>query len=146
MINSVVLVGRMAREPETRYSQSGTGVTNFSIAVDRNRKVAGQPDVDFFNCTAFGKTGEFVQGYLDKGARVGITGRLQARSWEKDGRKQTVVEIVAEQVQSLETRAEAEQRRGGARAAPQAPQTQGGGYSAPAQGAAPQGDDPWEDQ
>jgi len=128
VINVCVLVGRIVNDPEMRYTASGMAVVNFRIAVDRVRKQEGQPDADFLDIVAFGKTGEFVAQYLDKGARVGIEGRIQSRNWQtNDGQKRTSVEIVANTVQQLETRQESELRRsqrgGGG--------PQGGGQSAP---------------
>ena len=71
-MNKVILMGRLTRDPEVRYSQgtSQTAIGRFSIAVDRRFKREGQPEADFFNCTAFGRTGEFVEKYLHKGTKV----------------------------------------------------------------------------
>ena len=69
-MNKVILMGRLTRDPEMRYGQSGTGIASFSLAVDRRFKREGQAEADFFNCTAFGKQGEFVEKYLKKGTKV----------------------------------------------------------------------------
>ena len=81
-------MGRLTRDPEVRYAQneSGTAVARFSIAVDRRFKRDGEPDADFFNCTAFGKQAEFVEKYLRKGTKMLITGRIQNDNYtNKDG-------------------------------------------------------------
>lgn len=113
MINSVVLVGRLANDPEMRYTHTGTPVANFRLAVDRGRKSDGGEDqTDWLNIVAFQKTAELVAQFLDKGALVGIEGRIQSRSWEgNDGKRNYAVEIVANNVRFLESRAEAERRR-----------------------------------
>ena len=78
-MNKVILMGRLTRDPEIRYSQgaSQTAVGRFSLAVDRRFKREGQPDADFFNCTTFGKQSEFVEKYLHQGTKVVVTGRIQ---------------------------------------------------------------------
>jgi len=97
-MNKVILMGRLTRDPEVRYSQSAepVAVSRFSLAVDRRFKRDGEPDADFINCVAFGKTGEFVEKYFRKGQRVAVEGRLQVRSWDKDGVKQWSTEVVVE--------------------------------------------------
>lgn len=113
MINSVTLVGRIVNDPEMRYAQSGTQVTKFRIGVKRTRRVQeGQDDTDFINIVCFGKTAEFVAQYMDKGSLVGIEGRIQTRSWDDDQGKRTWwTEILANTVQALESRQDAERRR-----------------------------------
>jgi len=97
-MNKVILMGRLTRDPEVRYSQSAEplAVTRFSLAVDRRFKRDGEPDADFINCVAFGKAGEFVEKYFRKGQRMAVSGRLQVRSWEKDGVKQWSTDVVVE--------------------------------------------------
>lgn len=128
MINSVVLVGRLANDPEMRYTPSGMPIATFRLAVDRGRKSeSGEDQTDWLNIVAFQKTAELVSQYLDKGSLVGIEGRVQSRTWEgQDGRKNYSVEIVANNVRFLESKAEADRRRAargqtGPRPAPQAP-------------------------
>jgi single-strand DNA-binding protein len=113
MINNVVLVGRLANDPEMKYTQSGMPITSFRLAVDRGRKnEAGEDQTDWLNIVAFQKTAELVAQYCDKGSLVGIEGRIQSRTWEgQDGKKNYSVEIVANNVRFLESRAEAERRR-----------------------------------
>lgn len=119
-INSVVLTGRLTRDPETDYSRDGKPICNFSIAVDG---ASNQPDPDrqgayqagFFDCIAFSSTAEFIQQYLDKGSRVGIEGRLQQDRWVTDsGDKRSRVKIVVGRVDFQETKSEADARRAGA--------------------------------
>jgi len=110
-INTVVLTGRLCADPELKHSGKGTAIANFRLAVDRNGKDEG---ADFFTCVAFEKTAELVCKFCDKGSLVGVEGRLQARQWETDsGDKRTAVEVVANRVQFMESRSEAEARRGG---------------------------------
>jgi single-strand DNA-binding protein len=114
VINTCVLVGRIANDPEMRYTPSGMAVVNFRVAVDRQKRdESGEKQADFLDVVAFGKTGEFVAQYLDKGSMVGIEGRIQSRTWTtQEGQKRYSVEIVANSVQALESRQEAERRRG----------------------------------
>jgi len=100
-INQVILMGRLTRDPETRTTPSGKSVTSFSIAVDR----IGQDDqADFFDVTAWEKTGELVQQYLSKGRRVLIQGRLRQDSWDdkETGKKRSRVEVTATDVTFLD--------------------------------------------
>mgnify|MGYP000250559280 CR=1 FL=1 len=100
-INQVILMGRLTRDPETRTTTSGKSVTSFSIAVDR----VGQDDqADFFDVTAWEKTGELVQQYLSKGRRVLVQGRLRQDSWEdkETGKKRSRVEVTATDVTFLD--------------------------------------------
>ena len=87
-MNKVILMGRLTRDPEVRYSQGAnpTAVARFSIAVDRRFKREGEPDADFFNCTAFGKQAEFIERYLRKGVKILTAGRIQNDNYtNKDG-------------------------------------------------------------
>jgi len=113
VINNVVLVGRLANDPEMKYTPSGMPITTFRLAVDRGRKNdAGEDQTDWLNIVAFQKTAELVAQYCDKGSLVGIEGRIQSRTWEgQDGKKNYSVEIVANNVRFLESRSEAERRR-----------------------------------
>ena len=98
-MNKVILMGRLARDPELRYSNtSNLAVVKFSLAVDRRFKREGQPEADFINCTAFGKTAEFVNNYFSKGMRVAVTGRIQVSSWEEEpGKKRYSTDVVVEE-------------------------------------------------
>ena len=103
-INSVVLVGRLTRDPEARTTTSGKSVVNFSIAVTKRFKPQdGSPDADFFNIVAWGNTADFVVNYLGKGRLVAVEGRLQSRKYTtQDGNAREVVEVVADNVQGLD--------------------------------------------
>lgn len=105
-LNQVFLIGRLTRDPELRFTPSGAAVANIGIAV--NRRYKGQDgewveEASFFNVVAWNKQAEFVNEYLRKGNQVLVDGRLQSRSWETpDGQKRSVVEVVANRIQSLE--------------------------------------------
>lgn len=100
-INQVILMGRLTRDPETRTTTTGKSVTSFSVAVDRQTQ---DDQADFFDVTAWEKTGELVQQYLTKGRRVLVQGRLRQDSWDdKDtGKKRSKVEVVATDVTFLD--------------------------------------------
>jgi single-strand DNA-binding protein len=101
-INHVVLVGRLTKDPELTYTQSGAAVCRFSIAVNRSsgQSTDGDGSANFFNIVAWNKTAEICNQYLSKGRQVAIDGRLQQRRWEgSDGVKRNTVEIVANNVQ-----------------------------------------------
>lgn len=111
MINNVVLVGRLTRDPELRKTQSGTSVLSFTCAV--NRKFQSQDQTaDFINCVAWNQTADFLARYATKGALVGVEGRIQTRNYEdKTGNRVYVTEVVCDSVQLLESRAEAQRRQ-----------------------------------
>lgn len=103
-LNRVALVGRMTRDPELRQTGSGTAFCKFGIANNRNYTANGErkEEVSFFNCTAWGRTAEVINQWCKKGKQVAIDGRLQQRSWEdKDGKRQSAVDIVVENLQML---------------------------------------------
>lgn len=104
MINRVVLVGRLTRDPELRVSQSNVSVTNFNLAVNRSfTSKDGEQQADFINIVTFRKTAENVNQYLSKGSLCGIDGRIQTRNYEnKEGQRVYVTEVVADSVQFLE--------------------------------------------
>ena len=104
MINRVVLVGRLTRDPELRTTTTGKSVCDFSIAVQKRMKPQdGSPDADFFRVNCWEKTAEYVSNYLHKGRLVAVDGRLQARKFtDKDGNNREMVEIVADTVQGLD--------------------------------------------
>ena len=108
MINRVVLVGRITKDPELRKTQSGTSVVSFTIACNRRVPSQGQ-DADFINCVAWNKTADFMAQYVKKGALLGLEGRIQIRSYDdKDGKRVYVTEVVADSVQFLESKKQAE--------------------------------------
>lgn len=107
MINNVVLVGRMTRDAELRYTPSNVAVATFSLAVNRNFKDAnGEREADFINCVIWRQQAENLANWAKKGALIGITGRIQTRSYEnQQGQRVYVTEVVAENFQMLESRA-----------------------------------------
>lgn len=106
MINRAVVCGRLVRDSELRRTQNGTPVASFTLAVNRIFKNAdGQQEADFLNCVAWNKTAEIVEQYCKKGNLVGVEGRLQSRSYQDNqGNNRTVVEIIADQVQFMQSR------------------------------------------
>jgi single-strand DNA-binding protein len=104
MINRVVLIGRLTRDPELRTTTTGKSVCDFSIAVQKRVKPQdGSPDADFFRVNAWGNTAEYVTNYLTKGRLVAVDGRLQSRKYTgSDGTNREVVEVVADSVQGLD--------------------------------------------
>ena len=107
-MNKVVLLGRLVRDPETRYTQgNNTAVCSFSLAVNRRFKQEGQPDADFINVVAWAKTAEFVSKYFTKGQQVAVVGRIQTRNYDdKEGKKIFVTEVVAEEVYFADSKKE----------------------------------------
>ena len=104
-MNKVILIGRLTRDPEVRYGQNNNAVARFSLAVDRSFKRDGDPDADFINCVAFGKTGEFMEHYFKKGMKAVIEGRIQTGSYtNKDGQKVYTTDVVAERVEFGESK------------------------------------------
>lgn len=107
MLNSVCLVGRLTRDPELKYTTSNIAVATFSLAVNRNFKDAnGERETDFINCVIWRQQAENLANWAKKGALIGITGRIQTRSYEnQQGQRVYVTEVVAENFQMLESRA-----------------------------------------
>lgn len=105
-MNKVILMGRPVKEPEVRYSQGAEpiAVARYTLAVNRRFKRQGEPEADFINCVAFGKTGEFAEKYFKKGQLVAITGRLQVRSWDKDGERRYATEVIIEEQHFAESK------------------------------------------
>ena len=134
-MNNVSLIGRLTRDPELRYTQSGVAVVRFNVAVDRRMskqrkreaEAANQPTADFISCVAFGKTSELIANYFNKGNRIGLEGRIQTGSYDKpDGTRVYTTDVVVNRVHFIESRSESQtyQRR---------PQEGVGGFSAPSQ-------------
>lgn len=99
-MNKVILMGRLTRDPEVRYSQGAEplAIARYSLAVNRRFKRQGEQDTDFIPCVAFGKQGEFAEKYLSKGRLIAVSGRLQVRNWEdNNGNKRTTIEVVVEE-------------------------------------------------
>ena len=101
MLNKIILMGRLTRDPELRHTQTGTAVASFSLAVDRDfkDKATGDRTTDFIDVVAWRQTGEFVSRYFTKGRMAVVTGRLQIRNWtDKEGNKRRSAEVVADNV------------------------------------------------
>ena len=100
MLNKIILMGRLTRDPELRRTQSGTAVASFTLAVDRDYKPQdGERETDFIDIVAWRGTGEFVSKYFTKGRMAVVDGRLQVRDWtDKDGNKRRSTEVVADNV------------------------------------------------
>ena len=106
-MNKVILMGRLTRDPEVRYSQGAnqTTVGRFSIAVDRRFKREGEPDADFFNCTAFGKQAELVERYLHKGTKIVLSGRIQNDNYtNKEGQMVYSVRVMVDEIEFAESK------------------------------------------
>ena len=143
MLNHIVIMGRLTRDPELRRTGSGLPVASFSVAVDRDfgKNENGEKETDFIDCVAWRNTAEYVSKYFTKGSMIVVSGRLQIRSWtDKDGNKRRTAEVVADNVYFGESRRsnEGNSSYGGnayggnsSYSAPAAP-AYGGGYSAPA--------------
>ena len=102
-MNKVEIIGRLTKEPEVKLTQNETAFCNFTVAVDRKYKDAnGQRQADFINCVAWRQTAQFIQKYFHKGNRIGICGSIQTRSYEKDGQKIFVTEVLAEEAEFVE--------------------------------------------
>ena len=99
MLNHIVIMGRLTRDPELRRTGSGVAVASFTVAVDRDfgGRDGGEKETDFIDCVAWRQTGEFVSKYFTKGRMIVVSGRLQIRSWtDKDGNKRRTAEVVAD--------------------------------------------------
>ncbi len=109
MVNRVVLVGRLTKDPMLRKTQTGKSVLSFTVAV--NRRFSQEEQADFVNCVAWEKTADFLNNYARKGSLVSVEGRIQSRSYDdKDGRRVYVQEVLSENVQLLESRSVSEAR------------------------------------
>lgn len=104
----MILIGRLTADPEIRQTNSGKTVASYRMAVDRNVKTEGQPEADFINCTAWGKTGEFAEKYLRKGIKIAIEGRIQTGSYEKDGVKHYTTDIIVDRHEFCESKRSSE--------------------------------------
>lgn len=129
MINRVVLVGRLTKDPELKYTQTGIAVTRFTLAVNRAfANAQGEREADFITCVAWRKQAENIANYLRKGSLAGVDGRIQTGSFEgQDGKRVYTTEVVADSTQFLEPRSANQERQ-------QTPSTGGApSYNAPAQ-------------
>ena len=114
MMNRVVLVGRLTKDPELRYTPSGVAVATFTLAVNRSyTNQQGEREADFINCVIWRRPAENVANFLKKGSLAGVDGRVQTRNYDgQDGKRVYVTEVVAESVQFLEPRGATAQNRG----------------------------------
>ena len=107
-MNKVILMGRLTRDPEVRYSQgdNAMAIARYSLAVDRRFKRDGdEQTADFINCVAFGKSGEFAEKYLHKGTKIAVVGRIQTGSFtNKDGQKVYTTDVVVEEQEFAESK------------------------------------------
>lgn len=138
MLNHIVLMGRLTRDPELRRTGSGISVASFTVATDRDYAPEGQEkETDFIDCVAWRQTGEFVSKYFTKGSMIVVSGRLQIRGWtDKDGNKRRTAEIVADNVYFGESKRSADSQQS------QAPYTGGQGFQPPQYNQQPQGQQP----
>ena len=111
MLNKIILMGRLVRDPELRHTNSGTAVASFTIAVDRDFKSqGGEKETDFIDIVAWRNTAEFVSKYFAKGRMAVVEGRLQIRDWTaQDGTKRKAAEVIADNVYFGDTKKEAQQ-------------------------------------
>ncbi len=114
-MNKAILMGRLTRDPEIRYSQSGsqTAIASFSLAVDRRYKREGEPEADFFNCTTFGKLAEVAERYLHKGIKIVVVGRIQNDNYtNRDGEKVYSVRVIVDEIEFAEKRTDSSPTNG----------------------------------
>ena len=110
-MNKVILMGRLTRDPEVRYStgENATAIARYSLAVDRRFKRDGEPTADFINCVVFGKGAEFAEKYLQKGTKIAVVGRIQTGSYtNKDGVKVYTTDVVVEEQEFAESKSASE--------------------------------------
>lgn len=106
-MNKVILMGRLTRDPEVRYSQgeNASAVARYTLAVDRRFKRDGEASADFINCVSFGKTAEFAERYLRQGVKIAVTGRIQTGSYtNKDGVRVYTTDVVVEEQEFAESK------------------------------------------
>ena len=137
MLNHIVIMGRLTRDPELRRTGTGIAVASFTVAVDRDfgGRDGGERETDFIDCVAWRTTGEFVSKYFTKGSMIVVSGRLQIRGWtDKDGNKRRTAEVVADNVYFGDSKRDdhAGSAYGGYSAPAQNYGGSNGGYSAPA--------------
>lgn len=105
-MNKAILMGRLTKAPEMKTTQSGTAVTNFTVAVDRRFKnAAGEREADFIPCVAWRQTAEFIARYFRKGQRIAVVGSIQTRNWDdQDGQRHYVTEVVVDEAYFAESK------------------------------------------
>ena len=123
-MNKVVLVGRLTRDPEVRYSQgdSATAVARYTVAVDRRFKRDGEPTADFIPCVVFGRSAEFAEKYFRQGMRISVSGRIQTGSYtNRDGQKVYTTDVVVEDQEFAESKSVSDANAGSFHAAAPSP-------------------------
>lgn len=113
-MNKVILMGRLIRDPDVRYSQGEKqmAVARYTLAVNRRFKKDGNPDADFINCVAFGRAGEFAEKYFHQGLKIVISGRIQTGSYtNKDGQKVYTTDVIIEEQDFAESKASAQRQQ-----------------------------------
>ena len=121
-MNKVILVGRLTRDPEVRYSQgdNSTAVARYTLAVDRKFKRDNEPTADFIPCVGFGRLAEFTEKYLRQGMRISVSGHIQTGNYtNRENRKIYYTEVVLEEQEFAESRAESEANRSGQQSKPE---------------------------
>ncbi len=118
-MNKVILMGRLTREPDIRYSQSGTAVARYTLAVDRRFSRSGgdgnDQSADFISCVAFGRSAEFAEKYLHQGTKIALTGRIQTGSYtNRDGQKVYTTDVIVEDQEFAESKNASQGMGGGA--------------------------------
>lgn len=109
-MNKVILMGRLTRDPDVRYTREQTCIARYTLAVDRRIKRENEQAADFINCVVFGKSGEFAEKYFRKGMKIAITGRIQTGSYtNKEGQKVYTTDIVVEEQEFAESKNNAQQ-------------------------------------
>ena len=112
-MNVVILIGNLARDPEKTFTNSGMAVTRFTVAINRFSRKEGGDSADFIRVTAFDKQAELVEKYLHKGSKVGVEGRIQTGSYEKDGKTVYTTDVIANRVEFLDSRRDSDNRESG---------------------------------
>jgi single-strand DNA-binding protein len=129
LLNRVVLVGRLTKDPDLRYTPNGVAVANFTLAVNRPFKNDGEQQADFINCVVWRRPAENLANFMGKGSLVGVDGRVQTRSFDnQEGKKVYVTEIVADSVQFLETKGSQSGTQGNDRSNNNSSQSSNSGY------------------
>ena len=141
-MNQVVLMGRLTRDPEVRYSSgdNSVAIARYTLAVDRRFKRDGEPTADFISCVAFGKSAEFAEKYFHQGIKIAVNGRIQTGSYvNKDGVKVYTTEVIVENQEFAESKAVSDAERGSYKAPAGAPPVSSSAQTAPEK-PAPAGD------
>ena len=117
-MNKVILIGRLARDPDVRYTQDGMAIARYTLAVDRkfrkNNENGNEQTADFISCVVFGKSAEFAEKYLRKGIKTAVTGRIQTGSYtNRDGQKVYTTDVVVEEQEFVESKKTAGQEEAG---------------------------------